>query len=375
MSIRESSFSLNIAQISDNADWVVPSIKPPRVFSEMESTLIKHAQEHYGEYYAYEDTDFGAALQSGTVTVTCPEHGKIEVNSDRFFNGVEGCVTCAIKTKRKTDVNVVWDATNPTYRVAVIEEALLNDEGWEADAPTAIDFSDEQIVLRQLGDSEAVYFPLRNLYIFGIFSHEGFKVHEADLYRYLDDEHHNVVIFDEKESYQTWLDTDATCGKLAKIVAKFPRIKAPVTIYQHHSNLTAMKDHIASFKYDRFAIYGIYRGGLMYSIPLSYAFEHVDVQHGIIKYQRYDRMDENLAQGVKLIESHQSKYDEYDDTPIFVVDDLLSSGITMEESVKFLNNLWPNAQIHPLVAYGNSDTIPDVRTHPGKWLSFPYEEV
>lgn len=132
-----------------------------------------------------------------------------------------------------------------------------------------------------------------------------------------------------------------------------------------HQDVKNIASYIRSFNYERFAIYGIRRGGLLFSMPLTYTFE-AECEYGIVCYQRYDGNDKVVTFDIE----HNTP-----DIPIFVIDDLISSGITMNKVVAKLKHKYKNAKVHPVVIFGeeNADGVFFLHPHPKKWIVFPYE--
>lgn len=130
-------------------------------------------------------------------------------------------------------------------------------------------------------------------------------------------------------------------------------------------DIIKVASYIKSFGYNKFAVYGIARGGVMFSVPLSYHFDGV-CEHGVITFQRYDGNDKT----VKFNITHSTK-----DIPIFVIDDLISSGITMHKAVKALQHKFKKSVIHPVVIFGeeNENDVFFIKPHPKQWIVFPYE--
>lgn len=126
-----------------------------------------------------------------------------------------------------------------------------------------------------------------------------------------------------------------------------------------------ISSYIDSFNYKRFAVYGISRGGLPHAVHISNHYEG-QCEFGIVNFQRYDGNSKDVIMGIQ----HESS-----SLPIFVIDDLISSGETMDKVVSFLQTKFPNVTIHPIVIYGskNDKNIFYLREHPKQWIVFPYE--
>lgn len=124
-------------------------------------------------------------------------------------------------------------------------------------------------------------------------------------------------------------------------------------------------NYIKSFGYEEFAVYGIARGGILFSIPVSYHFDGI-AECGVVTFQRYDGDDKKVRFDI----THRTK-----DIPIFVIDDLISSGITMNKTIAALKHKFKRAAVHPIVIFGeeNDDGVFFIREHPKQWIVFPYE--
>lgn len=153
------------------------------------------------------------------------------------------------------------------------------------------------------------------------------------------------------------------------IVTSYVLTKTPERYIYTYSDLAAdvkrIASYIRSFNYERFAIYGIKRGGLLFSMPLTYTFEE-ECEYGIAAFQRYDGNDKRVT----FDQLHKSP-----DIPIFVIDDLISSGITISKVTTALKRKFRNAPIHPIVIFGdeNENGVFFIHPHPKQWIVFPYE--
>lgn len=123
--------------------------------------------------------------------------------------------------------------------------------------------------------------------------------------------------------------------------------------------------YIKGFGYDKFAVYGIARGGILFSVPVSYHFDKI-CEYGVVSYQRYDGNDSTVRFDITHTDTS---------IPIFIIDDLISSGITMNKVIKSMQHKFKKATIHPIVVFGdeNPDNVFFVREHPKQWIVFPYE--
>lgn len=153
------------------------------------------------------------------------------------------------------------------------------------------------------------------------------------------------------------------------VVSSYIAERSPERYMYTYSDLTSdvkgIVNYIKSFNYDRFAVYGIKRGGIIFSTHVSYILED-QCEYGIVSFQRYDGNDKV----VDLVITHTDPT-----IPIFVIDDLISSGITMNKVVKKLKSKFKKADVHPIVVFGeeNDDDVFFLHPHPKKWVVFPYE--
>ena len=160
----------------------------------------------------------------------------------------------------------------------------------------------------------------------------------------------------------TDLHPDATC---INILSQLIPDRFMYTYDDMSVDIKRISQYIKSFGYDKFAIYGIARGGLLFSVALSYHFDEV-CEHGVVTFQRYDGKSKK-----PIIDVRHST----DSIPIFVVDDLISSGETMSRVVKTLKHSYKNVPIHPIVVFGeeNDGGVFFINDHPKQWIIFPYE--
>lgn len=124
--------------------------------------------------------------------------------------------------------------------------------------------------------------------------------------------------------------------------------------------------YIESFGYERFAVYSIFRGGTFLGIPTSYHFDSIS-EFGIANFSRYDGKMKKVE-----LQSHSHVTT---NLPIFVMDDLISSGITMKKVIAALTHKYKKAKIHPVVIFGeeNDQDVFFLREHPRKWIQFEWE--
>lgn len=112
-------------------------------------------------------------------------------------------------------------------------------------------------------------------------------------------------------------------------------------------------------------IYSIYRGSL---IPGVYLTNKLNKKHlGIIQYQRYNGNDKTA----KII----SKINNIKYKKIWVIDDILETGVTMEKCIKLLAHRHRTCKIIPVTLFGRENNIgvKYINEHPGKWVVYPWE--
>lgn len=108
----------------------------------------------------------------------------------------------------------------------------------------------------------------------------------------------------------------------------------------------------------------LYRGGLPLGTVLS---NRMTAPLSILKLQRYDSDDKEVSfmhnAGVTSNES------------IVLVDDLVDAGVTINKSIQYIRNNFPNNSLRVLTIFGKKDFISDtkieyLREHEGKWIVF-----
>lgn len=149
-------------------------------------------------------------------------------------------------------------------------------------------------------------------------------------------------------------------------IQNLPNRRYIYTWSDFETDIPRIVSYIKTFGYSKFAVYGIARGGLPFSVHVSNHFEDM-CQHGIITFQRYDGNDKIATIDI----AHEDP-----SVPIFVIDDLISSGITIDKVVNKLHEQYGNeVKVHPIVIFGahNTKNIFFIRHHPQQWIVFPYE--
>lgn len=380
------------------------------------TSMMSQFKEVHDNYYSYTPHN-----NPDMVNVHCPKHGILEMDVSEHWNG-KGCSRCLIETFNEE--NDVTDFVNAAHQIHDFRyrydhiESLPNDDHINIECPKHGSFHTTTIqhlngegcpVCEQNHNQIRSLFPLLKahnlLYALdksfdGCISEEG-RLLRFDLYipqKHLciefDNKHHFEPIKYHTDTtddmaekyYQIQVQNDQIksdyCFKnninliripynrysLQSIVAYINKLPNKRFIYTWDcfaTDIHNITSYIKTFGYSQFAIYGVARGGLPFSVHISNHFGDI-CQHGIIHFQRYDGNDK-IAQ---VIMEHTNK-----EIPIFIIDDLISSGITMTQVVNVLREKNPNAQIHPIVIFGahNAHNIFFIRQHPRQWIVFPYE--
>lgn len=385
--------------------------------------FIRRCEAIHGLYYTYSkiaDT-FSA---TNKITVTCPKHGDFEITADQHSRG-SGCTHCKIdKVTQANRSNVTdfivkanavhnhkYDYRDVVYVNAITQVTIkcakhgeflqtpdvhLRGSGCKLCTPSSRPILDILQTLDVMGISYAtekmldgcvgytgrllrfdIYIPDRNMCI----EYDG--PHHYGPVKY-----GNMTMLDAQTAFdvQQYNDgiKDAYCEdrdiRLIRIPhtmlhpAAFVRqyltqdIQAERYMYKWdelNSDVARLAHYIKSFGYNKFAVYGIARGGVMFSIPLSYHFDGV-CEYGVVTFQRYDGNSKNVSIDIQ----HKTP-----GIPIFVIDDLISSGITMGRVCKSLQHKFKSSTIHPVVIFGeeNDTGVHFIHPHPKQWIVFPYE--
>lgn len=114
----------------------------------------------------------------------------------------------------------------------------------------------------------------------------------------------------------------------------------------------------------------LYRGGLPLGVRLS---NQLDLPLTVLDYQRLDGK-QDTSKEVSIMKNANISSSE----TLFLVDDIADEGITIRESVKFLNEHFPNNKLVVYTIFGN-DEKHDPKwkytfEHKGDWIVFiPWE--
>jgi len=304
--------------------------------------------------YRYDDVLYINATTP--VTILCPKHGTFEQIPDVHLRG-SGCTICNNTSRPVKEILNMLSNLNISYSTEKIfsdcvgmkgrvlrfdifvpeKNLLIEYDGIHHFQPTKYsssvtdDQADEYFRIQQLNDEIKDNYCKDNNINFIRIPHTEYHP-DAIVMKYLTEQR------DEREIY-TWEDFNV--------------------------DTKAIINYIKTFNYQKFAVYGISRGGLPFAVHVSNHFEDM-VEFGVVGFQRYDGNDKTVSHQI----SHPTG-----DIPIFILDDLISSGITMSKVVKSLQHKYKKAKIHPIVIFGaeNDGDVFFIREHPKSWIVFPYE--
>lgn len=375
-------------RIHHEEDWSADSTPNPRVFNGTELVLIKALKELYGDYYSYETSNFEQALIQDKIYVTCPKHGELLLNATELFNG-QGCEVCNITaSEEEIDEVTIYTASSMSdklndatrYLNAVLEEGreVLPDH----------EVGDIVSLLSPIPSVHHIaYIPTRSLYI--IFA-ETLSVAGpiAQFIKEREAAGEHVLIADQCRPYTQWLSTTEDRKMFSAVIAKYPKQKVYVTAKDVQQSVRTLYNMVTnSCKHDRFIVYGVHRGGTMFSVPLAQTLALTyPTSSGLVKYQRYDAIPIDShgstmtpVPEVQFLEEAADITSDHFSTAILVVDDLISSGETLKATMEAVSKHYGGKlAVYGLVAYGKTD-LPNrifaANPHPGKWICFPYEQV
>ena len=392
--------------------------------SDARSVFIEQCKQIHGGYYDYSKLP-EAFSATEKITIICPKHGEIETTADTHKNKSAGCKHCHIDNittaSRSTLTEFILKANNVhDFKYGYSKSNYVN-----AKTPITItcskhgDFEQSpDSHLRGAGCNictttskpvKEILKALDNLNVsystekmfddcvsvggrklrFDIFiPHKNILVEYDGIHHFQPTKYSSSLTDEQAESkFQIQQQNDEIKNKYCEDnnidLVRIPYIDlhpgATVTSYvmqlenkrliytwlDFNKDTQRIISYIKTFNYQHFAIYGVTRGGIPLAVHISNHFENI-AEFGVVGFQRYDGNDKNVSHQI----SHQTR-----DIPIFVIDDLISSGITMNKVIKSLQHKYKKAQIHPIVVFGeeNKDNIFFVREHPKQWIVFPYE--
>jgi hypoxanthine phosphoribosyltransferase len=382
--------------------------------------FIKECNDIHSNYYSYENLQ-AAFTKTEYITVTCPKHGDFKTTGDQHQHGV-GCKHCKVEkvtaaTRSNTTEFVLKASTihkcKYSYEFVVYKNAITNVDIFcpkhgifkqtpdvhlrgcgcpkcKTSAPISkisdmldrldISYTIEKTFTGCVGNTGKklrfdIFIPQYNLCV----EYDGIHHYKPTIYgSYTIEEAEENFISQQYNDNQkdifcnnnnikliripyTDLHPDATLQKYIQQESETERYMYSYDDLNYDAHKIA--NYINSFNYNEAAVYGISRGGVPFAVHVS---NLVNGEFGIINYQRYD----GNSKTAKIQIKHQTK-----DIPIFLIDDLISSGITMKKAISSLQHKFKKAVIHPIVIFGNEndDNIFFLREHPGQWIIFPYE--
>lgn len=317
------------------------------------TTFINKAHHVHDFTYQYKNV---TSLDQSLLSITCPKHGEFHSSPSEHLDGI-GCKIC--NKSNQTIKQLTSMLTN--QGIAFSTEKTFS--GCVSETGRALRFN--------------VYIPQKHLCIEydGIHHFQPTKYSDnvtddqAQLYYDIQTRNDNIKHEYCKANNVSLIRIPYTEYHPAAIVEKYINIlpdKRMIYLWDDFQlDISRMVNYIKTFNYGRFAVYGVSRGGVPFSVHISNHFEDT-CEYGMVGFQRYDGDDKDVT--------HQIEHSDVN-LPIFVVDDLTSSGITMNKVVNFLSNKYPNVDIHPIVIFGahNEHDVFYIREHPQKWIVFPYE--
>jgi hypoxanthine phosphoribosyltransferase/DNA-directed RNA polymerase subunit RPC12/RpoP len=312
--------------------------------------FIDEANQKHQFKYNYELVKYKNAHEK--VQIICPVHGIFEQSPDCHLRGC-GCSICHSTSQAVKDIMNLLDRHEVVYETEkIFPECCVQ-------RPLRFD----------------LYLPEHNLCI----EYDGIQHTQPVKFG-------SQTIEEARKAYQETIERDRVkeeyCEKnnvgliriphiiknpdsfLMSLIKNYRKSRYIYTWEDYGRDLRKLANSIRSFGYEELCVYGISRGGL---VPAAHISNILECSMGVVKYQRYDADDHKVELQVKpKIRSN---------TPIFVVDDLISSGLTMKKVVSFLQFRFKSAPIHPVVLFGlpNEDGIIYINEHPKKWIIFPWE--
>lgn len=290
------------------------------------------------------------------VTITCPKHGEFEITPDNHLKGV----ACPICTSLSSPIKSILNALDQQGILYTTEKTF---PGCSSKQGRALRFD--------------IFIPEKNLCIeYDGVHHYRPTSFTPDVDSDKADEYFRIQQENDEIKHQYCAVNGINFVRIPyteyapeihvlKLLQSIPNERFMYSWDDFNVDIIRMTNYIKTFNYSKFAVYGVARGGVPMAVHLSNHFEDT-AEFGMIGFQRYDGNDKSAT----MLLAHKSP-----DIPIFVVDDLISSGITMDMVVAKLKENYPNAKIHPIVVFGdeNEYNIQFMRIHPKQWIVFPYE--
>lgn len=315
--------------------------------------FIADANDLYDFKYRYDRAEYIDSTTS--MVITCPKHGDFNITPENHLKGV----ACPICTSLSKPIKRILSALDDHNILYTTEKTF---PGCSSAAGRALRFD--------------IFIPEKNLCIEydGVHHYKPtsftpdvdnamanyyFKIQQDN------DEIKHRYCIDHNINFIRVPYTEYTEVHVLKVIQSIPNERFMYSWEDFNVDILRMTNHIKTFNYSKFAVYGVSRGGVPMAVHLSNHFEDT-AEFGMIGFQRYDGDDKSAT----MLLGHKTP-----DIPIFVVDDLISSGITMDMVVTKLKEQYPQATIHPIVVFGdeNGYDIQFMRIHPKQWIVFPYE--
>lgn len=318
--------------------------------------FIKKANDIHKFKYNYNNVVYTNAITN--VEIVCPKHGTFFQTPDVHLRG-SGCSGC-INSIRCKDIEQSLIKHNIIY----VREKKFDGCVGTGNRLLRFDFFIPQYSLAIEYDGPHHFFPFKYGEMTDEVAIEKFQIQQQnDEIKNQYCSTNNIELF--RIPY-TDPNPDATIIKL--ITSKTPQ-RYVYSWDDLDKDIQKICNYIKTFNYSKFAIYGILRGGSVFAVPISYHFDKIS-ELGLIQYQRYDGNDGN-DQKVIFNVKHKTE-----NIPIFIIDDLISSGITMKKAISAIKRQNRKSKIHPIVIFGeeNPNNIFFIREHPKMWVEFPYEK-
>lgn len=320
------------------------------------TTFIVQANEVHNFRYNYTKAEYVNATTH--LTIMCSKHGEFQQTPDIHLRG-SGCPLCTNTSAPVLSIINTLTELNIAYAIEKMFAGCVGAGGGNKPLRFDIYLPDRNLCIEY--DGLHHFQPV----IYGNMTHE--QAEQRFIIQQQNDEIKNK--FCEDNNIQL-VRIPYTVHHPEAFIRKYLSTEIEASRYYYswdmlNQDVAKIANYIKSFGYERFAVYGIARGGVAFSVPLSYHFDDVS-EYGIVTFQRYD----GNTKKVRFDITHPTH-----DLPIFVIDDLISSGITMQKTVQALKHKFKKAIVHPVVIFGeeNDNDVFFIREHPKQWIVFPYE--
>lgn len=305
--------------------------------------------------YIYEDI----ITQDERFDVICPKHGSFTTTFTEHVFNKQGCPICdntnhwVKKFISILKINNIECTTNKTFDNCVsASNRALRFDIYIPEKHTCIEF-----------DGSHHFKPIQ-------YQHHISNISKESYYSIQVENDFTKSVYCEKHGIELiripCVDLDDNIlNDVLRYITNLPNKRYMYTWNNYEKDVERIINYIKTFNYSKFAIYGVTRGGLPFSVHTSNHFND-SCQHGIITFQRYDGKTKQCIISIRHTDPT---------IPIFVIDDLISSGITMKNVLDQLTMVFPNVPINPIVIFGepNPYNITYINPHPKQWIVFPYE--